>query len=170
MRYVLIAVGVLVAAALVVVLIGWTLPVAHVASAERQLPVPPDSVFALVSRVEEYPGWRSGVKKVDVTVEQGVKRFREHGDDGAILFEVAEVDPPRRLVTRIADKSLPFGGRWIYDISATPDGSTLRITEEGEVYNPLFRFVSRFIMGHSSTIDRYLSDVQKRLDRRPAGG
>lgn len=35
-----------------------------------------------------------------------------------------------------------------------PDGAGTRvtITENGEVYNPLFRFVSRFLMGHTSTI------------------
>jgi hypothetical protein len=43
-------------------------------------------------------------------------------------------------------------------------GSELRITEEGEVYNPIFRFVSRFIMGHTATIDSYLSAVRKRLE------
>ena len=26
-------------------------------------------------------------------------------------------------------------------------------------YNPLFRFVSRFFMGHTASIDRYLKDV-----------
>jgi hypothetical protein len=98
-----------------------------------------------------------------VTTEQGLTRFREEGTSGPILFEITERTPPRRLVTRIADKSLPFGGRWIYEVVPEGTGSTLRITEEGEVYNPIFRFVSRFIMGHTSTIDGYLTAVQKRL-------
>jgi hypothetical protein len=32
----------------------------------------------------------------------------------------------------------------------------VRITENGEVYNPLFRFVSRYVIGHNRTIDAYL--------------
>jgi hypothetical protein len=100
-----------------------------------------------------------------VTTEHGVPRFREEGKDGSILFEIVEKVPPRRFVTRIADKSLPFGGRWIYEITPMAMGSELRITEEGEVYNPLFRFVSRFVMGHTATIDAYLLAVQKRLNR-----
>jgi hypothetical protein len=38
-------------------------------------------------------------------------------------------------------------------------GTELTITENGEVYNPLFRFVSRFIMGHAATIEKYQRDV-----------
>ena len=41
------------------------------------------------------------------------------------------------------------------------DSTTLRITENGEVYNPVFRFVSRFVFGHSATIEKYLADVRK---------
>jgi hypothetical protein len=32
----------------------------------------------------------------------------------------------------------------------------VQITEDGEVYNPVFRFVSRFILGHTRTMDFYL--------------
>ena len=161
----LITLGVLAAAVLVVLFIGWRLPVAHVATRSVQLNASPDSVFALISTPEDYPAWRSDVKKVDLIAEQGVTRFREDGSNGPILFEITEKVSPRRFVTRIADKSLPFGGRWIYEITPTPTGSELRITEEGEVYNPIFRFVSRFIMGHSATIEGYLKAVGKRLNR-----
>jgi hypothetical protein len=163
MRYALIILGVLMAAVLAIVLIGWRLPVSHVATSAVQLKAPPESVFALISTPENYPAWRADVKKVDVMLEQGRTRFREQGSNGPILFEVAEKLAPRRFVTAIADRSLPFGGRWIYEITPTATGSELRITEEGEVYNPIFRFVSRFIMGHTATIDSYLLAVQKRL-------
>lgn len=161
----LIILGVLAALVLVIVVVGWRLPVAHVATSSVQLHASPDSVFALISTPENYPSWRGDVKKVDVTTEQGVTRFREDGSNGPILFEITEKVPPRRFVTKIADKSLPFGGRWIYEITPTATGSELRITEEGEVYNPIFRFVSRFIMGHTATIDAYLAAVGKRLNR-----
>jgi hypothetical protein len=31
------------------------------------------------------------------------------------------------------------------------------------VYKPVFRFVSRSVIGHTRSIDRYLSDLDKRL-------
>ena len=163
MRYALIILGGLFVLLLAVVIVGWRLPVAHMATSTVTLDASPESVFAVISTPENYPSWRSDVKKVDVTTEKGVTRFREDGSNGPILFEITERVSPRRFVTRIADKSLPFGGRWIYEITPTAAGSELRITEEGEVYNPFFRFVSRFIMGHTATIDAYLAAVKKRF-------
>jgi len=34
------------------------------------------------------------------------------------------------------------------------------------VYNPLFRFVSRFIMGHTATIEKYQRDLAGRLKEK----
>lgn len=39
----------------------------------------------------------------------------------------------------------------------------LTITENGEVHNPLFRFVSRFIMGYAATIDACLKALRAKL-------
>lgn len=164
MRYALIVLALLVLLGVIVVVIGYRLPVAHTATNAVQLEASPESVFALISTPENYPAWRD-VKKVDVTTEQGVTRFREDGSNGVILFEITEKVPPRRFVTKIADKKLPFGGRWVYEVTAKGTGSELRITEEGEIYNPIFRFVSRFMMGYTATIDAYLKAVQKRLNR-----
>jgi hypothetical protein len=94
----------------------------------------------------------------------GRKRFREVSDNGPITFVIESVEPNRRFVTRIDDKSLPFGGSWSYEVIPATDGrTTLRITEDGEVYNPLFRFVSRFIMGHEGTIKTYVAAAGRKF-------
>ena len=41
--------------------------------------------------------------------------------------------------------------------------TSLTVTEDGEVQNPLFRFVSRFIMGQTATIDQYLRALGRKL-------
>ena len=166
MRWVLIAAAVLAALVVVVLLIGWMLPVRHTASREIEVQATPAAVYGLIGDVARYPEWRTGVTKVEVLAADDsarTQRFREHGSDGAILYEVVEREPDRRLVVRIADESLPFGGRWTYDLTPSASGTTLRITEDGEVYNPVFRFVSRFVLGHTRTIDRYLRDVEGTL-------
>ncbi|HEY5062608.1 MAG TPA: winged helix DNA-binding protein [Gemmatimonadaceae bacterium] len=93
----------------------------------------------------------------------GRTRYRETGKNGSILYEVERSTPDRELVGRIADQSLPFGGTWTFTLTPGDAGTTLSITEDGEVYNPLFRFVSRFVMGYDSTIDTYLRDIAKRV-------
>ena len=169
MKYALIVVAALAALVLIVVAVGAMLPVKHRASRQVKLHQSPESVFAVINDPTSFPAWRGKAKgskemKVEILPDQGGHRmFRETGADGAILYEVISVEPNRRLVTRIADPSLPFGGRWTYDLLPAGDSTTLRITEDGEVYNPVFRFVSRFILGHQATINQYLRDVSKRF-------
>lgn len=166
MRILLGTVAVLVALVLAVVLIGWSLPVKHRASRRTTVRADPERVFALVANVADYPAWRTGVNRIELEPAVGdtrLPRFREFGAGGEIPFEVIELEPGRHMIARIASARLPFGGTWTYEISPVPGGAALRITEDGEVYNPVFRFVSRFVMGHNRTIDRYLTDVATKL-------
>jgi hypothetical protein len=39
-------------------------------------------------------------------------------------------------------------------------GTTLTVVERGEVYNPVFRFVSRYVIGHTRTLDAYFADLR----------
>jgi hypothetical protein len=80
-----------------------------------------------------------------------------------MTFIAARSEPPRLLVARIADPDLPFGGTWTYDIAPAGGGSRVTITEDGEIYNPLFRFVARFILGYEGTIASYLAALEKRF-------
>lgn len=151
-----------------VVGIGWLLPVRHRASRQATYPASPEAVFAAITSVKEFPSWRPSVKTVDVVRSAPDKlSWRESGSDSPILFVVEEQVPATRLVTRIADRTLPFGGTWTYELTPAGQGTTLRITEDGEVYNPLFRFVSRFVFGHGATLETYLRDLGKRYGTTP---
>ena len=66
-------------------------------------------------------------------------------------------------MTVIADKDIPFGGTWDYRIEQDGTGSRITITENGEVYNPIFRFVSRFVLGHTATLDKYLTALASKV-------
>lgn len=167
MRYLLIALAAVVAVVLIVLLVGWSMPVKHTATGEATFKSSPDSLYQLITDVDHFPQWRSSVKSVERLPDSaGKKRFREVGSDGTILYEVDSAVPGQRLVTRIADKSLPFGGSWTHELIPRGDSTTLRITENGEVYNPIFRFVSRFIFGHSATIEKYLTDLRPEAEKK----
>jgi uncharacterized protein YndB with AHSA1/START domain len=163
LRIAILVLGGLAALLLAVVAFGYALPVAHVATRDVTLPAPPERVFAALTDVEAFPRWRADVQEVDVTARTPQLQWQERGSDGTIAFEVQESDPPRRLVTRIADRTLPFGGAWTFTLQPEGGGTKLTITENGEVYNPLFRVMSRFVFGHAATIDRYLRDLQEHL-------
>jgi uncharacterized protein YndB with AHSA1/START domain len=156
-------VGLLIGALLIV---GYVLPVAHVASAEARFVRSPAEVFATIADVKRYPEWRPDVSRVELLAEAPRTRWKESGSNGEITFEVEDATPPGLLRARIADRTLPFGGTWTYEVTPSGSGTRVRITEHGEVYNPVFRFVSRFVFGHTATIDRFLKNLEAHLTRR----
>ena len=87
----------------------------------------------------------------------------EESQSGKITFAVERMERPRVLVTRIANRDLPFGGTWTYEIKPEGNGSRLTITEDGEIYNPLFRFMARFVLGYEATMRAYVASLEKRL-------
>ena len=58
-----------------------------------------------------------------------------------------------------------IGPNTIRDFERLHSGVT--ITERGSVRNPLFRFVSRFIMGHTASIDLYLRALGEHFGSEP---
>jgi hypothetical protein len=82
-----------------------------------------------------------------------------------IPMRFERLEPPSLLVSRIDTDALPFGGTWTYRSAPVPGGSQLTITEDGEVSNLVFRFVSRFVFGHYATIDGFLKNLQARARR-----
>ena len=127
-------------AVLLVGLIGWFLPVDHVATASRTYAAPPETLYRLIADIDGYSRWWS--------------------DDPGIKTVVVEASPPHRFVTRIADPDQPFGGTWTFEITRDGSGTRVTITERGEVYNPIFRFLSRFVFGHTGTMDSMLDALQ----------
>jgi uncharacterized protein YndB with AHSA1/START domain len=167
MKWIGIAAAVVAIFVVIVLLVGWLLPVRHRASRQATFHATPESVWEMITNVEAFPSWRSDVKTVQrLPDREGRRVWVEAGSNGRLTFAVERAEAPRLLITRIADPALPFGGTWTYEIVPAATGSTLTITEDGEIYNPLFRVMSRFVFGYDSTMTAYLADVSKRL----AGG
>jgi hypothetical protein len=168
MKWALAAIVLVGAVFLAAALAGLALPQGHVASRTAHVAAPPEQVWATLTDVATYPSWRPGITRVEMLPAiAGRTAWREHEGRNGIAYEVVEAVPPRRLVTRITDRNLPFGGRWELDVRRAAGGSDVTITEHGEVYNPIFRLISRYVLGHTATIDAYLGALQRR--HAPAG-
>jgi hypothetical protein len=162
-------ISLLVLSVLLIVAVGYALPVEHVAARSIELRQEPESVFALISDFKNESAWRSDVQQVEILPERdGHIRFREKSSHGSIAMRVVESSPPRRMVTEIDGQNLPFGGQWIFEILPNGDKCRLNITERGEVYNPVFRFVTRYILGYTGTMDGYLKSVARHLGESTA--
>jgi uncharacterized protein YndB with AHSA1/START domain len=148
----------------VVLIIGARLPVDHQATRSVILGAAPERVWTAVTDVENFPSWRPHLKRVEILpLTDGHLTWREHDRHGKITFEAVETQEPRLFRTRIADKKLPFGGTWTYVIEPADSGSKLTVTEDGKIYNLLFRFISRYFIGYTGTMDRYLQAISAEL-------
>jgi uncharacterized protein YndB with AHSA1/START domain len=169
MQWALLAVGVVVGVVAFVVVVGALLPRDHVATLAARIAAPPSAVWATITDPTGFTTWRSDVTRIELlgSTPSGPS-WREYSRHGAITMVIDAAEPPRRLVTRIADENLPYGGRWEFDIE--PDGaaaSRVVISEQGSVYNPVFRFVSRFVMGHTQSINAYLRALGRHFGSEP---
>jgi uncharacterized protein YndB with AHSA1/START domain len=163
----LIVIGVIAAIALlagVIALIGSRLPRTHTASRSILLHQPPNQVYAVVRDFASAPTWRSDVKHIEVQTQPGGRsHFREEGKNGTVNFELAEDVPSQRMVTRILDTDLGYSGKWTYVFAPENGGTRVTITEDGEVSNVLFRFMSHYVFGQTATMEGYLTSLAKRF-------
>ena len=149
----------------IVAFIGSRLPVAHVASRSVIIGAPTDVVFNTMTDFSSAASWRTELKSITVATDPatGRQRVTEDSKNGKMTMEVDQIVPPTRFVTRIVGEDLPYGGAWAHALEAQGNSTRVTITEHGEVYNPIFRFVSRYIMGQTTTIDSYLTALGKKF-------
>ena len=158
-------IGILVLSLGVVAIIGSQLPVAHSATRSIVLHKSSAEIYALISDVAHASSWRSDLKNVELLgTPNGRLNYREHGKQGDVTYEVVEDVPGQRIVTRIVDKDLGYSGSWTTVLTPENGGTRVAITENGEVTNVVFRFMSRYVFGQTSTIDGYLASLAKRFN------
>lgn len=164
MKWLLLTLLLLIALVGIVALIGMMVPLGHTASRRTTLAQSPEAVWAAITDYAAFPSWRADVQRVEAASSaEGRTAWVEHSKTGRLPIEVVASDPPRRLVTRIADRTLPFGGTWTYELRPVDNGTLVTITEDGEVYNVLFRFMARFVFGYTTTMESYLRSLEKKF-------
>lgn len=157
MKIALTVAGVLVSIPVLLTLWGLAMPSGHVATRAARVAAPPDEVFRLLADVGAQPSWRKDLKSVEILPPRnGRTVWRETGGSGILTLELVESAAPRRLVTRIADDTLPFGGSWTILLAPDGAGTRVTITEDGFVKLAPLRPLARFVFGHTTTIDGYL--------------
>jgi hypothetical protein len=96
-------------AVVLMVLVGARLSMKHTASRSATFEAAPQQVWDVISGP---PTWRPEVTRYEeLPARDGHRMWIEYGKaDSQMTYEVVESDPPQKLVTRIADPRLPFGG------------------------------------------------------------
>ena len=164
MNIMLIIVGIITVPILVVLIGGMMLPVNHIASVEKTLPADAAKVWSLLTDIESQPKWRTDLKSIKVVSNDPVS-WVETSSFGEIPMKVERMEPHQALVTRINSTELPFGGTWTFKLEPQGSNTKLTITEDGEVRQPVFRFLSKYVFGHTKTLNTYISHLETFLNR-----
>lgn len=153
--------GVVMALTGIVLAIGAALPREHIATGSIHVPMSAEKIWQDVRNVSMLSSWRPTITGVECLAgpEDAPTSWIEHSGGNAIKLKVEQSEAPQKLETRIDDPNLPFGGTWTIELRPAADGTQVRITEHGFVKSPLFRFVAKFLIGHSSTLRNYLRDL-----------
>lgn len=165
MKWVWVGLGVVGGVIALMAIVGLLLPQDHVASRSARYRQPPDAVWGTITDTPASVAWRGDLRSVERLADRDGhavwKEIDRHGD--SMTLETLEEAPPHRLVRRIVDTGLPFGGTWTFEIVPQEGGALVTITERGFVRNPIFRFLARFVFGYTSTLDAYLKALGKKF-------
>lgn len=145
--------------------IGALLPESHTATLSKTYSASQNQLWGLITGYQDYANWRSDVDKVVVIDSVTWREYYSYGD--VLTFRQIELDTLTYLKTEIADKNLPFGGHWEYTLTAEDENRTkLMITENGEVYDPFFRFINTIFMDQTATMQAFLNDLELKINEQ----
>ncbi len=143
--------------------VGLALPESHTATLTATLPADPETVWAALTNVQDFPDWRPGVEEVEIVILDGRPGWRESGSAGEATFAIAEVEPGSRMVTRLADDDPDRVGSWTWQIAPDGDGTVVRVTETGEIRSPVARFVVHYLLGYDAGMQEYVEALSGRV-------
>lgn len=158
MRWIVIILGILVLILVAIALAGAMLPREHTVTRSIVLKQSPEAVWATITDHANEPKWRTDLESVTRLADRNghelVEEKYKKGD--TMRIETVESQPPTRLVRDVVDNPI-FSGRWTYELKPENGGTRVSITEHGVVPNPVFRLVSRFVIGHTASLDKFLA-------------
>ncbi len=152
----------------VAVFVGRSVPVEHSVTVTGVFPVGVETLWTAATDYRGYPLWRSGIDEVERLPDMdGAVAWEERGSAGQITMMIEESSPPHRFVARVVDEE-DFGGTWTFVMEEVEAGSRLSLTEDGEVYNPFFRFMSHYVLGYEGALETFMEELAEYLaDFRP---
>ncbi len=144
--------------------VGIVLPVEHSTTARGSVERPPEAVWRVLTDFDGMPMWRADVTRVERLPDaDGRTTWREIGRKGDVIVELAESEPPRRLVThqrRDGRRALP---ELTFLLAATTLGTSVTVMVREETANPIGRVLVR-LGARASPAVRLLHDLEYRLN------
>lgn len=154
---------------MLLVTVGLLTPKSHVVTKTLKLKQKPEIIWQTIKDFQNQPSWRSELQTVermpDHNGKEMWKEIYKNGDE--LLLETSEDISQQCLIRTIADKSLPFSGTWEMTVRTEAEGSSLTITERGEIPNPFFRGIVKMFFGYEETVIHFETELAKKFGEVP---
>jgi hypothetical protein len=158
-------------------LIGFlvSMPVVMRAANFRQ---PPEAAWQALADYKSFPTWRSHLRRVEELPSQSGHccwcELFVNDKPMPVWVERLESVSPEKLVHHVraalwpmsssANPRLVFQGQWVYEISPTPSGCQVRITERSTIKNPFLKFFRRILLPEGTLrITAWLVDLGRKF-------
>ena len=165
MKWILIALAVIVTLVTILFVLGITAPKEHTATVTQRFAASDSAIYRIASDFEQVPSWFSEVRSVRRIADvDGRAAYRENYGGFEVTNVVRELTPHRRIVREILPEGA-FSGSWTMDLAPDGDGTRVTLTEQGRVENVFFRAMMRF-GDNRKTMLGYLEALRGKL----AGG
>lgn len=131
----------------------------------RHIDAPPDRVWAALLDVGSWPGWDTGVTKVEGTAVHGgrLKVFSEVSPGRAFPVRVA-VDAPGRVMTWTGGMPLGlFKGVRTFEVAEADDGARLEVHEQ--FTGPLVGPMSKQMPDLQPTFEKFADGIKAHCEQ-----
>ncbi len=124
----------------------------------------PEAVFTLLTDLPNFPKWNRNMEKIEILPPIDGKEATRQTFHGNMTMTIitTESTPPKHLVRSMGDVGGPYEGSWIYDITPTPDGSQVVLTEQSTTNSALFRLMIK-MFGATKYMDEHLEGMAKQF-------
>ena len=148
---------------------GYTIPVKHTVSVSQHYDKTATDIWLAITQYDKYPEWHEDIYAIKELPEKGgYQSWKEVDADGhTVPYIILKHSSNAQLVIQTDNKDKDFNYTRTYDL--IPDtghkekGTTLKITQNGEIHNFLFRIIAHFFTGHSNDIDTFLRSLKNKF-------
>jgi len=165
MKLIWAAVGILVLTFVAMFGTGYLLPARRATVRSKHFDASAEQVWTIA---DGPPDWMPNVRKYRALPSTGAHRRWQvtspAGQRAALV--ITEEEAPTSLATRIESGNPPYVRSWTYRIIGNTDGCKVTITETREIYSPLFRFISRFVLGSGAAVDEQMRALERRIGEK----
>jgi hypothetical protein len=155
--------------------IGTSMPIDHDATCTGVYHQNAERIFDAIADDGASIAWRTDLRSITSASGSGsIAVWREtNGQGQTVDYQTVVSVRPSLLIRQIVpDPGLQFGGVWTYRVGpyyagAISEGNSLQLSEHGQIYNPFFRFMARFVFGYESTMRTYLGQLGTFYHEKP---